>query len=356
MEEKRKAAEDLVRQLMKRSGIRPGSLVIASEIEPRKATPIGIYAMDRFLGGGILDGGTIYHFRGIQGSGKTIAALYTCKAFIDAGKPVVWVSVESTFPDGYAKWLGLDLDQVTVIRDQPAGEDYLDAVKVLLYDKETHSPRNIYGLVVIDSWAALPPAEEVEKTEKEGMAQQLVARSAMMSAKFLRLIVGGGCLGDASVIIINQLRASLDMYNPTKPSPGGHSMLHFPYVSLLFSTRSSTRIEVGEGKNKKQIGHTVHLKMEKNKTGRGAPPGSDSEYIVIYGVGVDDAPAILSHAREVGLIEERVSDRYVIPLPDGGESEKIHGWTKTVEYVSSTGGLMEFLEEKLREKCLSGSQ
>jgi RecA/RadA recombinase len=305
--------------------------------------------LDQFLGGGIRDCGTIYQFVGEPATGKTLAAMKAVKSFVDVGKPVVWFCTEAHFNLEYAKMVGLDIqgkhkDLVFVVEGLVRGEKYLDVLKNLVYNPDTQAPRNQFGLIVVDSWAGLAPTEEVDKTEKEGMGHQTVGRGGAMTSKFFRLIVP--CLGNTSLLIINQVRESLDMYATKKPAPGGKAMGFYPYCAVQFSKRNSTRIIEGSGDSKRVVGHTVHLKMDKNKTGAGAFPDAEGEYRVYYDSrGVDNESAILERAREVGLIRQRPGARFIVPEPDG-QSEEIHGWPKTLEYIRSNG-LSEHIQKML---------
>ncbi len=347
MDDLRKELEAKVnRAISKRiPGVPEGALCRASDLPKRAYIKTGIWEFDRFIGGGISDH-AVYHLRGVSGTGKTTATMYACKGFIEAGIPVIWVCSEGKFPSEYAQEMGVDTDQVTAISNLPAAEDYLDTLKMLLYNDEKKCALNIYGLVVIDSVASMPPSYEVEKTADEGFEHQVVGTQAKFVAKFGRVFIGGGLLGNTSVILINQMRDKIEQRAPGgMPSPGGHAIKHYPLMSVKFSTLSDGKI-ITKGTDH-PVGNTVFMEMEANKTGRGATPGQKSSYRYYYRTDttagwVDNDYSKLTYLRERGIIREEPGSRFVVPL-EGAESYKVHGWDATVSYIKDNN-LLDYLE------------
>lgn len=327
----------------------------------------GNLALDEVLHGGIKRGGltTLY---GPPSCGKTSLCLEAI-AFIQAqGGVCAYLHSEALFPLEHARMLGVDLDQLIMIQDFNAGEDAFNILNELLVD-EHGVPRNAIDLVVVDSIAALVPKYQLDKMTEEGMEAQEMGSHPKMLTNETRRLFGTGALGKASVIFINQVRDNLSGYGGGFTMPGGHAVKHFSHVIIRVTAPKAGILTEGTGVNKRVVGHTVHLAIEKNKAGLGGHPGEDTDYEVRYNVGLDNILPLFNAACVAGIIGEPSKSYFIFDLPKSvlsplglwkeqrnskdeivaDEPLKIHGQDAVTTAIRTSDDLQEILYGVIRD-------
>jgi recombination protein RecA len=175
----------------------------------------------------------------------------------------------------------------------------------------------VIDLVVIDSIASLAPEAELKAIREEGFGKDTVGRSAAMLSKVFRAIAGCGCLRRTALLLVNQVRINIGSYGSPETSPGGKASLHYPKIILKLTKASDGLI-----KNKDEVlGHTVKVKVTKNNTGRGKPL-AETEYKVLYGVGVDAIGPLLDAAVQLGVIQAGGAGSYSWDIGLGLQKER----------------------------------
>lgn len=255
-----KEIEKLKREINKKYGqgtITTASKAIAVKV---KRIPTGSFALDCETGGGY-PRGRITIIAGQFSAGKSFLGY---KAIAEAQKMYPdqdpwWIDQEGSFEGSWAEKFGIDLDRLEVVRPATS-EQALDIATVLL-------GRNDIPLVVIDSLAAMSPKGEVEGS----MEDFTMGLSARQNNKFFRkaqAVLNIGNLEEdidkPAVIIINQLRDTMDKYKP-ETMPGGRGQEYAS--SLTIFVRVGDRyIEKKDDGTEVYVGHQVKFKTEKNKT------------------------------------------------------------------------------------------
>jgi recombination protein RecA len=118
------------------------------------AIPTGSLSLDAALGVGGVPRGRVVEIFGPEASGKTTLALHVIAEAQHRGGMAAFVDAEHALDAGYAKRLGVDIDNLLV--SQPdSGEQALEITEVLIRS-------GAVDVLVIDSVAALVPRSELE--------------------------------------------------------------------------------------------------------------------------------------------------------------------------------------------------
>src|SRR6266567_3171258 len=116
--------------------------------------PTGALALDFALGVGGIPRGRVVEIFGPESSGKTTLMLHVIANAQRTGGLAAFIDAEHALDPGYAKRLGVNLDDLLV--SQPdSGEEALSIC-------ETLARSNALDVIVIDSVAALVPKAELE--------------------------------------------------------------------------------------------------------------------------------------------------------------------------------------------------
>ncbi len=203
--------------------------------------PSGSIGIDAALGIGGLPRGRMVELFGPAGVGKSTLALQVIAAAQAEGQTAALVDVECTFDAGYARQLGVDVEQLVVLKVD-GGEQALRMVERLVASQGV-------DLVVVDSVAALAPAAELAGSLLDGPT---FGHSEML-ANGLRRIARVMAQSPACLLLLNQVRA-YHGFGYTETSTGGWGL------KLHAAVRADLR-EVGGGK----VGRRVVLRLVKNQ-------------------------------------------------------------------------------------------
>lgn len=246
-----------------------GSISIASKFKGLeiKRLPTGSFSIDIETFGGY-PMGRIIEIYGELSSGKTTIALKAVVEMQKLKKKCVWVDAEGVFHEGWAKTLGVNTDELYIVRAETA-ERMLDIADAVVRSKDC-------GLLVIDSVAALMPLTEEEVPMED--PETLGDRARMMN-RFMRKLhsalnmredeVPNECL----VILINQTRDKIGAYGNPTTTTGGKG-IGFG-ASIRLEVRRKDWIKEGSGDKEKVVGQTIKFKIAKSKV---SPPYRDGEF------------------------------------------------------------------------------
>ncbi|WP_274603719.1 ATPase domain-containing protein, partial [Polymorphobacter multimanifer] len=123
----------------------------AMEIE---AISTGSLGLDIALGIGGLPRGRVIEIYGPESSGKTTLALHAIAEAQKNGGTAAFVDAEHALDPGYAKKLGVNIDEL-IVSQPDTGEQALEIVDTLVRS-------NAVDVLVVDSVAALVPRAEIE--------------------------------------------------------------------------------------------------------------------------------------------------------------------------------------------------
>lgn len=220
--------------------------------------PSGSIAVDAALGVGGLPRGRMVELFGPPGVGKSTLALQVIAAAQAEGQTAALVDAECTFDAAYAVRLGVDVERLVLLRAED-GERALRMVERLVSSQGV-------DLVVVDSVAALAPAEELAASMMEATP---FAHSEMV-ANGLRRIARAMAQSPACLLLLNQLRA-YQGFGYTETSTGGWGLkLH-----------AAVRADLREVEQQQEV-RRVSMKVVKNQLA----PAGQAELSFVEGEGV----------------------------------------------------------------------
>jgi recombination protein RecA len=249
-----------------------------------EAISTGSLGLDIALGIGGLPRGRVVEIYGPESSGKTTLALHAIAEAQKAGGTAAFIDAEHALDPGYAKKLGVDIDNL-IVSQPDTGEQALEITDTLVRS-------NAIDVLVIDSVAALVPRAEIEGE----MGDSHVGLQARLMSQALRKITGSISRSRTLVIFINQIRMKIGvMYGNPETTTGGNALKF--YASVRLDIRRTGQIKDRDD----IVGNTTRVKVVKNKV---APPFKQVEFDIMYGEGVSKVGEILDLGVKAGLVEK----------------------------------------------------
>lgn len=286
--------------------------------------PSGSLGLDIALGVGGYPRGRVIEIYGPESSGKTTLTLHAIAEAQKAGGIAAFIDAEHAFDRGYAKKLGINLEDL-IISQPDNGEQALEIADNLIRS-------GAIDIVVIDSVAALTPKAEIEGE----MGDSKMGLHARLMSQALRKLTGTISKTKCTVIFINQLREKIGvMFGNPETTTGGNALKFYASVRLDIR-KASQPLKTGD----EAVGSRVKVKIVKNKV---APPFKMAEFDIMYGEGISKTGEILDAAVDMEIVKKSGSwfSYAETKLGQGRDSVK--------EVLRDNPELSDEIEGKIRE-------
>jgi len=285
VDDRAKAVELALSQIEKQFG--KGSIIRLGSREallPIAVISTGSISFDAALGVGGVPRGRVTEVFGPESSGKTTICLQVIAEAQRLGGMAAFVDAEHALDPGYAKKLGVDVDNLLV--SQPdSGEQALEITEALVRS-------GAIDVLVVDSVAALVPKAELDGE----MGESHMGLQARLMSQALRKLTGTVSKSRTALIFINQIREKIGvMFGNPETTTGGRALKF--YSSVRVDIRRIAAVKEGET----VVGSRTKVKIVKNKV---AAPFREAEFDIMYGEGISREGDVLDLAVTHNIVEK----------------------------------------------------
>ncbi len=244
----------------------------------------GSLGLDIALGIGGVPKGRIVEIYGPESSGKTTLALHVIAEAQKKGGTCAFIDAEHALDPGYAKKLGVDVDNM-LISQPDAGEQALEIADTLVRS-------GAIDVLVVDSVAALVPRAELEGE----MGDSHVGLHARLMSQALRKLTGSVSRSNTLLIFLNQIRLKIGvMFGSPETTTGGNALKF--YASIRLDIR-----RIGSIKDRDTtVGNQTRVKVVKNKM---APPFRQVDFDIMYGEGISKTGELIDLGVKAAIVEK----------------------------------------------------
>ncbi len=275
------ALSQIEKQFGKGSIMRLGS---KEAIVPIAVISTGALSFDAATGVGGFPRGRVVEIFGPESSGKTTIALQVIAEAQKQGGMAAFIDAEHALDPGYARKLGVDVDNLLV--SQPDyGEQALEIAEALVRS-------GALDVLVVDSVAALVPKAELDGE----MGDSHMGLQARLMSQALRKLTGIVSKSRTCMVFINQIREKIGvMFGNPETTTGGRALKF--YSSMRIDIRRIAAIKDGD----QVMGSRTKVKVVKNKV---AAPFREAEFDIMYGEGISREGDLLDLAVNNNVVEK----------------------------------------------------
>ena len=280
------------------------------EIEDIAVIPTGALSLDLALGVGGLPRGRVVECYGQESSGKTTLALHVVANAQKAGGVAAFIDAEHALDPGYAKKIGVDLDNLIVAQPN-SGEEALTICEQLCKS-------GALDVIVVDSVAALTPQAEIDGN----MGDSHMGLQARLMSQAMRKLTSVLASTKTLCIFTNQVREKIGvMFGNPETTPGGKALKFYASVRLQVQRIGAIKNTAGQ-----VVGNRTRVKVVKNKV---APPFTEAEFDILYTCGISYEGSVLDAALARGVVEKRGS------WLSFGDTQLAQGSLATIDYLKA---------------------
>ena len=270
----------------------------------------GALSLDLALGVGGLPKGRIVELYGHESSGKTTLALHVVANVQRAGGTAAFIDAEHALDPGYARKIGVDLENL-IVSQPSSGEEALTICEELVKS-------GALDVVVVDSVAALTPQAEIDGA----MGDSHVGLQARLMSQAMRKLTAAIAQSGSLCIVTNQVREKIGvMFGNPETTPGGKALKFYASVRLQVQRIGAIKNPAGQ-----VVGNRTRVKVVKNKV---APPFTEAEFDILYTCGISYEGSVLDAALARGVVEKRGS------WLSFGDEQLAQGSLATTEYLKA---------------------
>ncbi len=280
------------------------------EIEDIPVISTGALSLDMALGVNGLPRGRVVECYGQESSGKTTLALHVVANAQKAGGVAAFIDAEHALDPGYAKKIGVDLDNLIV--SQPnSGEEALTICEQLCKS-------GALDVIVVDSVAALTPQAEIDGN----MGDSHMGLQARLMSQAMRKLTSVLAQTKTLCIFTNQVREKIGvMFGNPETTPGGKALKFYASVRLQVQRIGAIKNTAGQ-----VVGNRTRVKVVKNKV---APPFTEAEFDILYTCGISYEGSVLDAGLARGIVEKRGS------WLSFGDTQLAQGSLATIEFLKA---------------------
>jgi recombination protein RecA len=262
-----------------RYGDKKGSFVQYGSIS------FGLSEVDKASNCGGVPRGKVIEIFGPESGGKSYLSLKLMASAQKLKLNALLVDAENSFDPMWAAKRGVNVDDLYLINEPMTAEKTLDYVYAVCKSGQ-------FGLVVVDSTAALVPKVQLEgSTEDQNYA--LLARA--MSNSLSKIVQACGTT-KTTCVFLNQIREKMNvMFGDNETTPGGRALKFYSHQRIRVIPSTLIKDE-----NDVVIARKSYVKFVKNKVA--APFGECQTEIVFNEVAFNSVVRLCNLARIYGVI------------------------------------------------------
>lgn len=245
--------------------------------------PTGIEVIDRATGIGGIPRGRISEVFGQEATGKTTLCFHTIAQAQKMGLGVAFIDAEHASSLERMEAVGIDPGRL-VFSQPDSGEQALDIVEMMASSGK-------FGIICVDSVAALTPQVELEKN----MGESVMGVHAKLLSQAMRKLTAPISKSNTALVFTNQTRSNIGGYGAAEVTTGGNALKF--YTSLRLKMQFTGKIENTKGE---RISGKYKMTVVKNKM---ACPFKVAEF-EINGNGIDDSGFIVQQLIDAEVLEK----------------------------------------------------
>lgn len=275
--------KSFVEEINKQTSANAAILLSENEKIDVDVIPTGVGSIDQATGIGGFPMGRISEVYGKEASGKTTLCLQTIAEAHKMGLNAAFIDMEQAISFDRMEKLGVDREKL-VFSQPDSGEQALNLVEMMVRS-------NNFGIIVIDSVAALVPQSESEKD----MGDSSMGVQARLMSQAMRKLAPPVNKSNVALIFINQVRSKIGVSWGNPEVTTGGTALKF-YSSLRLKVTYTGKIKEGGV----QVASKGKVTVVKNKL---AVPYKEAEFEINEN-GITDDVFFLASLVKRGVIEK----------------------------------------------------